>query len=78
MQPAIPSNPTDGLFTPPTYSMRTYYDLCIIKYFLNIISPGNDMLDKMQALFTECPEVDLGALGFPSGNWQEEPLWSTR
>ncbi len=52
--------------------------MCIIKYFLNIISPGNDMRDKMQALFTEYPEVDLGALGFPSGNWQEEPLWSTR
>ena len=36
------------------------------------------MLDKMQALFAEYPEVDLGALGFPSGNWQDEPLWSTR
>ena len=44
----------------------------------NIISPGNDMLDKMHALFAEYPEVDLGALGFPSGNWQNEPLWSTR
>ena len=47
-------------------------------HFLNIISPGNDMLDKMQALFVEYPEVDLSTLGFPSGNWQDEPLWSTR
>ena len=78
MQPAIPSNPTECWITLPTDSMRTYFDLCIIKYFLNIISPGNDMRDKMQALFTEYPEVDLGALGFPSGNWQNEPLWSTR
>ena len=62
----------------PTDTLRIYFDMCIIKYFLNIISPGNDMLDKMQALFAEYPEVDLGALGFPSGNWQEEPLWSTR
>ena len=61
-----------------TDPLRVYFDMCIIKYFLNIISPGNDMLDKMQALFTEYPEVDLGALGFPSGNWQDEPLWSTR
>ena len=52
--------------------------MCIIKYFLNIISPGNDMLDKMQTLFAEYPEVDLGALGFPSGNWQDEPLWSNK
>ena len=62
----------------PTDTLRIYFDMCIIKYFLNIISPGNDMPDKMQALFAEYPEVDLGALGFPSGNWQEEPLWSTR
>ena len=61
-----------------TDPLRVYFDMCIIKYFLNIISPGNDMLDKMQTLFTEYPEVDLGALGFPSGNWQNEPLWSTR
>ena len=62
----------------PTDTLRIYFDMCIIRYFLNIISPGNDMLDKMQALFAEYPEVDLGALGFPSGNWQDEPLWSTR
>ena len=31
-----------------------------------------------QTLFAEYPEVDLRALGFPSGNWQDEPLWSTR
>ena len=78
MQPAIPSNPTGCWTTLPTDSMRTYFDLCIIKYFLNIISPGNDMLDKMQTLFAEYPEVDLGALGFPSGNWQDEPLWSNK
>ena len=78
MRPAIPSNPTGCWITLPTDSMRTYFDLCIIKYFLNIISPGNDMLNKMQALFAEYPEVDLSALGFPSGNWQDEPLWSTR
>lgn len=59
-----------------TDQLRVYFDMCIIKYFLNIISPGNDMLAKMLSLFAEYPEVDLGALGFPSGNWQDEPLWS--
>ena len=78
MQPAIPSNPIGCWITLPTDSMRTYFDLCIIKYFLDIISPGNDMLSKMQSLFAEYPEVDLRALGFPSGNWQDEPLWSTQ
>lgn len=45
---------------------------------LNCISPCNDMLAKMLSLFAEYPEVDLCALGFPSGNWQDEPLWSTQ
>ena len=75
MQPAVPSNPAGRWITLPTDPMRTYFDMCIIKYFLDIISPGNDMLSKMQSLFAEYPEVDLRALGFPSGNWQDEPLW---
>ena len=61
-----------------TDPLRVYFDMCIIKYFLDIISPSNDMLSKMQSLFAEYPEVDLRALGFPSGNWQDEPLWSTQ
>ena len=78
MQPAVPSNPAGRWITLPTDPMRTYFDLCVIKYFLNVISPSNDMLSKMQSLFAEYPEVDLRALGFPSGNWQDEPLWSTQ
>ena len=38
--------------------------MCIIKYFLDIISPNNDMLDKMHNLFSKFPEIDLAALGF--------------
>lgn len=74
----IPVRMTRPWLSLKTDPLRVYFDMCIIKYFLNIISPGNDMRDKMQALFAEYPEVDLCALGFPSGNWQEEPLWSTR
>lgn len=76
IQPAIPSNPIGKWITLPTDPMRTYFDLCIIKYFLNVISPANDMLGKIQSLFSEFPEVDLGALGFPMGNWHEEPIWN--
>ena len=61
-----------------TDPLRVYFDLCIIKYFLNIISPGNDMLEHLQALLAEYPMIDVRAIGFPSGNWQDEPLWSTR
>ncbi len=55
--------------------LKVYFDMCIIKYFLDVISPGNDMLEKMLSLFSEYPEVDLVALGFPAGDWQDEPLW---
>lgn len=53
---------------------RVYYNICIIKYFIDIISPGNDMLSKLRDLFTRFPEVDVAALGFPA-DWEQEPLW---
>ena len=46
-------------------------------HFLDIVSPDNDMLGKMRTLFSNYPEVDLAALGFPDG-WENEPLWTQR
>lgn len=57
-----------------TDSLRVYYNICIIKYFLNIISPNNDLFQKIKTLFANYPEIDLNALGFPQG-WESEPLW---
>lgn len=54
---------------------RIYYNICIIKYFLDIVSPNNDLLNKMKRLFDDYPEIDLNALGFPKG-WETEPLWN--
>lgn len=53
---------------------RIYYNICIIKYFLDIISPNNDFLAKLRWLFIDFPEIDLRAMGFPEG-WEFEPLW---
>ena len=74
IQPAIPNNPEGEWITLPTDSMRAYFDLCIIKYFLNVLSPNNDMQSKITWLFIRFPEIDLKALGFPQG-WETEPLW---
>ncbi|MBQ2195772.1 MAG: Abi family protein, partial [Prevotella sp.] len=60
--------------TLPTDTLRIYFDLCIIKYFLNIISPNNDMKAKLSALLSAFPSVDGNAMGFPHG-WENEPLW---
>ncbi len=54
---------------------RIYYNICIIKYFLDIISPDNDFPSELCCLFDRFPEIDLAAMGFPT-NWKEEPLWS--
>ena len=51
-------------------------NLCIIKYFLNIISPNNDMKEKVNTLLSAYPSIDIVAMGFPYG-WEKEPLWNT-
>ena len=53
---------------------KVYFSLCIIKYFLNIISPNNDMKAKIDTLLAEFIEIDIAAMGFPRG-WKNEPLW---
>lgn len=62
---------------PATDKRRAYYNICIIKYFLDIISPNNDFKDKLLALFAAFPEIDLNAMGFNT-NWENEPLWRTQ
>ena len=58
-------------------SHRTFYEICIIKWFIDIISPHNDMKQHFQSLLEQYPSVDYKAIGIPQG-WQEEPLWSTK
>ena len=74
IRPMVPNRMVYPWITLQTDSLRIYYNICIIKYFLDVISPNNDMLQKMKTLFTDYPEVDLNALGFPQG-WENEPLW---
>jgi len=56
-----------------TDKLKIYFDLCIINYFLDIISPRNDMLAKLQQLLDDYPETDTTAMVFPLG-WKQEPL----
>ena len=60
--------------TLPTDTLRIYFDLCIIKYFLNIIFPNNDMKTKIDTLLADFPDIDTAAMGMPRG-WEGEPLW---
>lgn len=54
---------------------RIFYNLCIIKYFADIVSPNNHIKKSLNDLFEEFPIIDKKAMGFPA-NWESEPLWS--
>lgn len=56
---------------------RTFFDICIIKWFIDIISPHNDMKGHLQRLLGEFPMIDIQAMGFPK-NWPEEALWKEK
>lgn len=56
---------------------RTFYEICIIKWFVDIISPDNDMKQHLQMLLKQYPNVDGNALGIPQ-DWQNEPLWQDK
>ena len=45
----LPNRMTGSWITLPTDALRIYFNLCIIKYFLNIISPNNDMMAMVAA-----------------------------
>ena len=70
----IPNKMMRPWITLPTDALRVYFNICIIKYFLDIISPNNDFLAKLRWLFVDFPEIDLAAMGFPKG-WEMEPIW---
>ncbi len=53
---------------------RVFYNLTIIKYFLDIISPSNHLKQNLLELFKKYPSADKKAMGFP-GEWGNEPLW---
>lgn len=72
--PMMLNRPTGAWITLPTDPMRIYFDICIVRYFLDTISPNNDMLAKLRWLFVKFPDIDLRAMGFPDG-WELEPLW---
>lgn len=74
LTPMNPRRTTHAWITLPSNPLRVYYDLCIIKYFLDTISPNNDMGQKLRNLLSAFPLVDPAPMGFPEG-WENEELW---
>lgn len=74
IRPTLPNRLSNPWIISNTDPLRIYFNLCIIKYFINIISPDNDMVQKLKSLLSDYPNVDPTAMGFPN-RWEEEPLW---
>ena len=74
IRPMMPNRMTGNWISLQTDPLRVYFDLCIIKYFLDVISPQNDMKAKIDTLLANYPDIDTAAMGFPCG-WENEPLW---
>ena len=75
LTPMNPRRTSHAWITLPANLLRIYYNLCIIKYFLDTISPNNDMGQKLRDLLAVFPLVDPAAMGFPEG-WKNEELWN--
>ena len=74
LMPMSPRRVTHAWIIIPSNPLRIYYDLCIIKYFLDTVSANNDMNLKLRNLLAAFPLVDPAAMGFPEG-WENEGLW---
>jgi abortive infection bacteriophage resistance protein len=53
---------------------KIYVHLCLMKYLLNIVAPGNHFTTYLQELFNKYQNVNPAALGMKEG-WKEESLW---
>ena len=64
-----------------TNNHRTFYFLCILKYFLQAANPTNHLKEKLEALFHKYPATPIQFMGIPTSdgvtliNWKTEPLW---
>lgn len=56
--------------------LKLYVHMCLMKYLLNIVAPGNHFTEKLMRLFQKYSNVDLKALGIKE-NWKVADLWGS-
>jgi len=54
-----------------------YMTICIIKYFIDIIKPGNTFSSRLKILLNSYSMVDESQMGFPVG-WRNSEFWGGR
>lgn len=53
---------------------KIYYFLCCITYMLRAVNPNTFFIDRLKALLSKHPNIQLASMGFPD-NWKEEQFW---
>jgi abortive infection bacteriophage resistance protein len=77
LKPEIPNAKTPEWHVPvdiESVKDRTFGLLTILKYLLSYIAPQSRWVDRLEALFSQHPDIDRRLLGYPE-NWQECPIW---
>lgn len=72
--PMMPKKTSFKWISADNFTKRIFLNFCIIKHFIDIISPENDLKEHLEALFEDFTSIDTKAMGFPD-NWKSEPLW---
>ena len=74
ISPMIAKKQQRAWLSNPINPNRIFYNICILKWFVDVISPSNKMKEHLKDLLSKNPNVDIAAMGFPK-DWEDEPLW---
>jgi len=58
----------------PGQHSRVFTVLCILNHLMSRVSPDTCWGIRLQALFSEFPDINLEAMGFPR-DWMQDPFW---
>lgn len=74
IRPLIPKHLAYPFLSYNAENNRTFYVLCIIRYFLKTVNPQNTFTQRIHRLLEQYPNIDESSMGFPHG-WEQESLW---
>lgn len=75
ISPQIPLNPSKiWLTNTGVNNNRTYFILSMMLYLLQSIDAKHQFIFRFKVLLKKYPNIDVAAMGFPSG-WEKEKLW---
>lgn len=75
IQPRYPTSPSNQWLRNQTVdNHKIYYVLSMLLYLLQTLDNGHSLTHDFRQLLKKYPNIDTGAMGFPS-TWETEPLW---